>query len=74
MVGDDELRRIDGVWYWILFAEVPAPTRFDAVVINHLGVDIITGTEIAYPGRYRASKQQANWRDLRRYGVRNTAA
>jgi len=73
VVGDDELRRIDGVWYWILFADVHAPTIVDAVVINQLDVDIFAGKEIGYPG-YRAGKRQVNKRDLRRYGLRNTAA
>src|SRR5262249_30483205 len=40
VVGDDELRRIDGVWYWMLFAGVP-PTMVDNVVINHLDENTI---------------------------------
>jgi len=41
VVGDDELRRIDGVWYWMLFAGVPPPTMVDNVVINHLDENTI---------------------------------
>jgi hypothetical protein len=55
----------------MLFAPLPAPMIVDGVVINHLGVDIITDREIAYPRWYRASKRQAGRRDLRRHGVRN---
>lgn len=78
---EKELHQMDGIWYWVGFAEVPKP--FSNTWIDHLGKvhswaqnfqrqDIITG--VTYnDGRYRTSRYQVSRRDLRRYGIRNVA-
>lgn len=69
-----ELHRIDGIWYWALFADVPAPSvDADGHMVASLAVDLISGKEISYPGRYRIGKRQANHADLKRHGLENRA-
>lgn len=81
LVGlEQELHKIDGIWYWAVFADVPLPfteTWFDTKAgetrqrtIQRGACDYLTGNTLT-EGRYRSGRRQANRRELRRYGLRN---
>jgi hypothetical protein len=80
--GSKEAVRFDGTWYWVTFADVPAPseeTRQDATgahFVLHVYpscVDVVTRNRVA-SGRYRAGKRQMTSRDLRQLGLVNELA
>jgi hypothetical protein len=74
LAPESELRAVNGIWYWAVFADVPTPS-VDAQgrTIRSVAVDCFTGKEIPYPGRYRIGKRQANHADLKRHGLSNKA-
>jgi len=87
VVGHErELIKVDGIWYWVVFADVPRPARRVRAVWNKAiqavalevtlmptgVVDIVTGRSVNR-GRYRKARRQANGRDLRRHGLANDA-
>ena len=57
VIGDKELRRIDGIWYWV--------AETSEMVLIHDG-----NTE-RYVVQNRLAKRQVNRRDLRRHGLSN---
>jgi hypothetical protein len=65
---------VNGFWYWVIFASVPAPSVDNSVVpsrvINHTCTDFVTGA-LVREGRYRADKRQMGALDLRRHGLVN---
>lgn len=79
-----ELIKVKGIWYWVVFADVPAPVRKvrqvwskklramteEVSLIPTRAVDIVTGATVTH-GRYRRARRQANGRDLRRHGLVN---
>jgi len=81
-----ELIKVNGIWYWVVFADVPPPARRVRQVWNKLikefdtevtliptrVVDIVTRKAV-FHGRYRKARLQASGRDLRRYGLANDA-
>lgn len=73
-----EYRQLSGIWYEAIWADVLPPYLIypwdDPNVpryANHIGVDIFTGKEVKYPGRYRAGKRQLNTKELRKLGATN---
>ncbi len=78
---EKELHQINGIWYWAIFADVPPPftqSWFDSIsqetksrTIARTGTDYWT-KKTHTEGRYRSDKRQANRRDLRRHGVKNS--
>lgn len=68
---EQELIRIDGIWYWLAFATASPP---EAAPLGggepRRAKDILTDNEVS-EGRYRAGKRQASARDLRRLGLSN---
>jgi hypothetical protein len=74
LAPESELRLVNGIWYWVVFADVPAPSvDAEGRTIRSIAVDCFTGKEIPYPGRYRIGKRQANHTDLKRHGLSNKA-
>jgi hypothetical protein len=66
---------VDGFWYWVVFATVPAPDVTIAEngqkrVVNHVRTDFVTGKTVG-EGRYRADKRQMGAPDMRRHGLIN---
>jgi len=65
---------VAGVWYWVTFATVPAPSRVLTAkgwtVVTHERTDIVSGQHVR-AGRYRAGKRQMCARDLRLHGLVN---
>lgn len=75
-----ELHKMNGVWYWAIFADVPPPFTlawFDSAsgtkktrTVNRGACDYWTGVALT-EGRYRNGRRQASRRDLRRHGLNN---
>jgi hypothetical protein len=73
--------RVDGVWYWIVFRQVPS----SSAASNASGldgssprpglecIDFVTQKSVSH-GLYRADKRQMPSRDLTRHGLANVAA
>lgn len=84
LAPEHELVKVKGIWYWVAFADVPAPVRKvrqvwsmklrsmteEESLIPIRVVDIVTGATVTH-GRYRQARRQANSRDLRRHGLVN---
>lgn len=79
LVLDHEIEAvfIGGIWFWVLFDDVPRVLSGTPPMV-HLGryirvtglTDFVTGQTVT-DGRYRAGKRQMNSDDLRRLGLRN---
>lgn len=67
---EQELHKINGVWFWALFSDVPLPWINDRDILTYTICIDILGNEVK-SGRYRACKKQANSADLKRYGLTN---
>lgn len=82
--SERELHKIDGVWYWAVFADRPAMVittyrRHDGETVTreHLpsAIDVVTGKNVpAAQKRFRKAKRQASSRDLTRHGLINDPA
>ena len=76
-----ELHKMDGVWYWAVFSDVPPPLTmawFEGgerrnKIVRQGACDYWTGRTHT-EGRYRSGRRQANRRDLRRYNLKNEVA
>jgi hypothetical protein len=76
-----ELRRIDGVWYWVTWDTVPP--AYNVPVYDergellrmerreHFRNEEFTGHRVRSGERYRSGKRQASGRDLKKYGLSN---
>lgn len=77
---EKELHKMDGIWYWAVFSDVPPPftqSWFDTAsgetktrTILRGACDYWTGISRT-EGRYRSDRKQANRRALRRYRIHN---
>jgi hypothetical protein len=75
---EKELHRMDGIWYWAVFSNVPPPltmTWFEGgerrqKIVRQGSCDYWTGSTHT-EGRYRSGRRQASRRDLRRHGLAN---
>lgn len=79
-----ELIKVAGIWYWVVFADVPPPERKvryvwnkatqamepQVTLIQTCVIDMVTSKAVSR-GRYRKARRQANGRDLRRHGLVN---
>jgi hypothetical protein len=78
VIGDQRAMHINGVWYWIIAAEVPPPVSVPYLkegkvrrrTVYHPRYDFVRGENVQ-EGRYYAEKRQMCSRDLRRHGLRN---
>ena len=78
--GVREAVRLDGTWYWVVFATVPPPYRgpvtdgkpWSTRPITRECTDFVTRAAVRQ-GVYRADKRQMASRDLVRHGLRNVA-
>jgi hypothetical protein len=79
LLGDERAVRIDGIWYWVIWAVTPPPV--DAEYVDAAGqirtrrvyrprYDFIRCVEVK-EGRYAANKRQMSCRDLRKNGLTN---
>jgi hypothetical protein len=70
-----EAFKVNGIWYWAVFATVPKGWLRDSATglrpVNCIRTDIVTGKQKNTGDRYRDSKVQMSSRDLRRYGLTN---
>ena len=75
LIGPErEAFRVNGIWYWVVFATVPESTMRTEngyIKVNTICTDIVTGKQKNTGERYRANKRQMSSRDLRRYGLTN---
>lgn len=75
---DQQAVRIDGIWYWVEWAETPPP-----IDKEYVDGERITTRRVYFPrfdflrrdtvqeGRYAAGKRQMSSRDLRKHGLTN---
>ena len=71
---EKEAFRVDGIWYWAVFATVPESTMRTEngyIKVNTICTDIVTGKQKNTGERYRANKLQMASRDLRKYSLTN---
>jgi len=78
VIGDRRAMHINGIWYWIISAEVPPPNLVPYLkdgkvcyrTIHHPRYDFVCA-DFVETGRYYVEKWQMNSHDLRRHGLRN---
>lgn len=76
--SEKELHKMDGIWYWAVFSDVPPPLtitwweqgEYKQKIIRRGAADYWTGV-VRTEGRYRSGRQQTNRQDLRRNHLRN---
>lgn len=77
--GVEEAVLLDGIWYWVVFADAPVLRSHtkagkDGVTMQQITAvecrDLVTGKK-TIGGRYRSGKRQMSARDLRRFEVTN---
>jgi hypothetical protein len=77
---EQELHKMDGIWYWAVFSDVPPPLTMSwfeggerrQKIVRQGASDYWTGRAHT-EGRYRSGRRQASRRDLRRYNLANDA-
>lgn len=75
---EQELHKMDGIWYWAVFSDVPPPLTMawfegdvrKEKIVRRGACDYWTGVSHT-EGRYRSGRRQASRRDLRRHGLTN---